>query len=176
MNESDFKRLMAQRGIKRLMAQLEVSESDFRRLLAQRERERRARETAYAALVVKYDLRSDGDPSQPFSDFLCDIPLGWLHLIEGMVCALIALGWDRQVGQMKERLGALRVYVGHHCTDAMQRLIDETERRSLTICDKCGNPGTLRPGPGIETLCNEHAEGRPAADDAFFERAGHTRR
>ncbi|MBX9693106.1 MAG: hypothetical protein K2Z81_12025, partial [Cyanobacteria bacterium] len=55
--------------------------------------------------------------------------------------------------------GALRVYTRLKTND-IQALLNEAERASYKICEECGNPGVLRYGPWIRTLCEPHAEGR----------------
>jgi len=65
-----------------------------------------------------------------------------------------------KVVQVKQKLGGLRFY-GMYQSSAMQKLIDEAEKRSFTICEACGKPGKLRVvgKHGYRTtLCAEHFE------------------
>lgn len=88
--------------------------------------------------------------------------------------------------QIKEKFGALRFYrshrlildihapsrVGsyidnnsstaysHESIDAIDAAIREAEKRSLTICEICGDPGRLRGGNWIRTLCDAHERDR----------------
>lgn len=64
-----------------------------------------------------------------------------------------------RASQVKEKWGTLRFYITHG-TDKMYDLISEAERKSATICESCGQPGTLRGSSWVETLCDECNEGR----------------
>jgi ribosomal protein L37AE/L43A len=59
-----------------------------------------------------------------------------------------------QACQVKSKFGGLRFYMTHS-TDKMEDLIRKAERRSETICEKCGQPGKMRDGGWIWTLCDE---------------------
>lgn len=56
--------------------------------------------------------------------------------------------------QVKEKFGGLRFYMGAQ-TKEMTRLIDQAERKSIKICEKCGKPGRLRKGGWWKTLCDD---------------------
>jgi hypothetical protein len=58
--------------------------------------------------------------------------------------------------QVKEKLDTLRFYVSHH-TDAIDGRIAEVQEESSRTCEICGQPGRLRSGRWIQTLCDEHA-------------------
>lgn len=60
------------------------------------------------------------------------------------------------VVQVKEKFGELRFYA-HGGNEVIQNLIDEAERKSATICERCGKPGKTRGGGWITTLCDECA-------------------
>ncbi len=115
-------------------------------------------EEQFAALVGKYDLRFANDPSLPYPAESDSCGSGWLPLIEDLVQKLIALGWNREVVQVKTKFGALRFYVAEH-TEEMEKLIAQAENRSASVCERCGKPGVLRSGPPAETLCDEHGAG-----------------
>ena len=59
--------------------------------------------------------------------------------------------------QAKEKFGLLRFYMTH-ATEQMYDMIAEAETKSGTICEDCGEPGQLRPGGWIRTLCDGCAE------------------
>lgn len=61
--------------------------------------------------------------------------------------------------QVKEKFGGLRFYYegGDEHISGMIRM---AESWAANTCEKCGNPGFLRRGGWLRTLCDEHAEGR----------------
>lgn len=59
--------------------------------------------------------------------------------------------------QIKEKFGGLRFYVGA-ASDDLFTAIDEAEKRSITMCEECGEPGRLRGLGWIRTLCDIHAD------------------
>lgn len=69
-----------------------------------------------------------------------------------------------QVLQVKEKFGALRVYISssdpglHAVCDAMGYL-------SYQTCQECGAPGKVRSGGWIRTLCDKHARAAKLAKD-----------
>jgi len=88
---------------------------------------------------------------------------GWYNLIydlssklEKLILALPEEGWkDYRACQVKEKFGMLRFYMTHS-TDEMDKLIDEAENKSATICEECGEPGKLRRGSWVRCLCDKH--------------------
>jgi hypothetical protein len=68
------------------------------------------------------------------------------------------------VVQVKEKFGGLRYYTSQH-TEEIGKLIDLFERLSYQTCEVCGNLGQARGGGWIKTLCDEHANGSPVAED-----------
>lgn len=113
-------------------------------------------------------------------DILERIPQGWLGSID------TGPGWDTiiaelhtqikqiypdySIHQIKEKFGGLRYYIGA-CPAGdefvqINSLISDAESLSYKICEQCGQPGQLRRGGWLRTLCDEHAEGRPAYEDA----------
>jgi hypothetical protein len=90
---------------------------------------------------------------------------GWYDIIKSLIDELMALGWDRRVHQVKEKLGGLRFYV-ENIPEGGEEIIRKYESLSYKLCEKCGNEGQLRGGNGqwLRTLCEEHAEGREIYD------------
>lgn len=84
---------------------------------------------------------------------------GWLGLIKGLIEESIELGWDRQICQVKEKFGGLRFYI-NSAPDEVHKLIREAEDKSYEICEQCGEPGEMRKGGWIVTLCDKHNEER----------------
>jgi hypothetical protein len=83
------------------------------------------------------------------------VGLGWLPLIERLIVRLIALGWNREVAQIKPKFGGLRFYVGV-ATDAMHEAIQEAEEESLRTCDACGLPGRFWDIGHYVVRCERH--------------------
>lgn len=63
--------------------------------------------------------------------------------------------------QVKEKFGGLRFYYhgGDAVVDGMVRM---AESWAATTCEECGNPGKMRHGGWIRTLCDKHEEERQA--------------
>ena len=57
------------------------------------------------------------------------------------------------VAQVKEKFGGLRYYVDGG-TEKIDQLIREAEKKCMTTCEKCGQPGKLRSGSWLLTLCD----------------------
>jgi hypothetical protein len=80
---------------------------------------------------------------------------GWFPLIKSLIEDLIALGWNKQVCQVKEKFGGLRFYINNGSDEIFDR-IRKAEDDSLNICEKTGKPGYLRNDNGwLVTLCDE---------------------
>jgi hypothetical protein len=76
---------------------------------------------------------------------------GWFPLLDRLVADLVALGWDRQLRNVKEKYGGLSfTIVGG--SPAMWAAIDQAEDESETICENCGADGYPRPGGWILAL------------------------
>ena len=86
--------------------------------------------------------------------FACDS--GWNELIKNLIEDLIALGWDKQTCQVKEKFGGLRFYINSGSNEIHDR-IAKAENDSYNICEKCGEEGKLRNDIGwYLTLCENH--------------------
>lgn len=91
----------------------------------------------------------------PYELFGWEIREGWVPLVEELIKDLKELGWDGTIHQIKEKWGGLRFYIGYGTEDIWNR-IEMAERKSLTICEVCGEPGELRTEGWMETLCEKH--------------------
>lgn len=91
--------------------------------------------------------------------YIAGVGNGWLGLIKELIEEAIKLGWDRQVCQIKEKFGGLRFYI-NEASDEVHKLIQEAQNKSYEICEVCGEPGKMRPGGWIVTLCDKHNEKR----------------
>ncbi len=86
---------------------------------------------------------------------------GWIPLLDRLARDLVALGWDRQVAQIKQKVGRLCFYAPRApgpAGEAFWGRIEVAARESRRTCELCSDPG--RPGrPGgdehgwIQTLC-----------------------
>lgn len=89
---------------------------------------------------------------------------GWYPLIVKLDQDLAEIDPTYEINQVKEKFGTLRYYIelsdeARANPDAQQRadeLIAEAERTSSTICEQCGQPGSLKQTVGYwyRTLCD----------------------
>jgi len=75
--------------------------------------------------------------------YICGCGNGWLGLIKDLIESCIDKGWDKQICQIKEKFGGLRFYI-NSAPREVHDLISEAENKSYTICEECGNDGSLR--------------------------------
>lgn len=81
---------------------------------------------------------------------------GWFNLIKELIEDLIALGWDKQTYQVKEKFGGLRFYINTGSKEIFDRII-KAENDSYEICERCGQKGEIRTDLGwYYTLCDNH--------------------
>jgi len=94
---------------------------------------------------------------------------GWYHLLWVLCGGLETLiqqedtetAPDYRAVQVKEKFGALRLYLDHE-TPEMTALLSLAERLSQHVCDVCGRAGRPRSGDDVErpllvrTRCDEH--------------------
>lgn len=96
-----------------------------------------------------------GDPRHTLMAFGFEVGDGWFDLLNRLSQKLEALGVVAM--QVKEKFGGLRFYIDGAPTDKADEIydaIDEAEEESLTICEKCGDPGEARGGGWVRTLCD----------------------
>lgn len=97
-------------------------------------------------------------PDRPkiVESYFFSVDIGWLQLIKDLITDLIALGWDKQVCQVKEKFGGLRFYINSGSDEIFKR-ISEAENQSYETCEVCGEKGEIRNDIGwYTTLCDEH--------------------
>lgn len=83
---------------------------------------------------------------------------GWYRLIRDLSEKIAPLGAVAE--QVKSKYGTLRFYVSFDEAEHVDEIYDaigEAEQKSATICEICGEPGTLNDGPWFSTLCEKHA-------------------
>lgn len=75
------------------------------------------------------------------------IDAGWVDLVIEAFDELIKVGWNRQLSQVKQKFGMLRIYLasqgGRDMTD-MRGVIEKYETKSASVCEKCGTHGASR--------------------------------
>jgi len=77
---------------------------------------------------------------------------GWEPLVVDMFNDMFALGWDGRLWQIKEKFGALRVYIDE-APDVVRDRVTKAEYDSMQICDTCGKEGKLWHDSWIRTMC-----------------------
>ena len=80
---------------------------------------------------------------------------GWAALVDRVFDTKPA---NIRIVQVKEKFAGLRVYTREY-DKAFQQFLYSIEDESFKICERCGEPGKVRKGGWILTLCDEHAEG-----------------
>lgn len=68
---------------------------------------------------------------------------GWWPLVDALCADLLALGWSGTFHQIKEKFGALRVYIADS-TPALEARIQAASAQSITVCERCGGPARTR--------------------------------
>jgi hypothetical protein len=114
--------------------------------------------------VVATDSRDCAGPTRTYSGAVGFVRVGWIPILDRLAEDLIALGWDRTLDQVKQKLGGLRFYPSRRdptplsadARAAISRRIDSAIEESLNTCEECSAPGR-RCDPGgrdwLETLC-----------------------
>lgn len=73
---------------------------------------------------------------------------GWFDLIWNLCEEIDKIkGPEFSVFQVKEKFGSLRFYTGgsnEENFEAIEKLIDEAENKSASICEKCGMPSEIK--------------------------------
>lgn len=96
----------------------------------------------------------------PMELFGVECGKGWYPLIEPIFKYIDEYNSSRvvtehiTVTQVKEKWGFLHIYADG-ANDELDRMIDQAENLSKTICEECGNPGSIRNINGwYWTLCD----------------------
>ncbi len=81
---------------------------------------------------------------------------GWEHLIRKVYNAKVGLGIPVGIIQVKEKFGGLRIYADYYVKE-IEDVIVEVGKESLTVCEECGNSGSLVKYNGwYKTRCENH--------------------
>jgi len=81
------------------------------------------------------------------------VGLGWMPVVEDALKKMIAVGWDRDLHQVKQKFAGLCIYIGHN-NDEIRNIIAEAKLQCYSLCEVCGK---TRERKGIRTgwaLCN----------------------
>lgn len=87
---------------------------------------------------------------------------GWFGLVERLLLEAKARGFtapEFEVAQVKEKLGGLRFHFDGGDA-AFRARVSAAEDVSFAVCEVCGQPGVLRGGGYLRTLCDVHAAQR----------------
>ena len=113
----------------------------------------------YPSLFIYLTEHGSGDLLLPIC-FGLEVGDGWYDLLDGLFAAMVQLGEDVRLTQVKEKFGRLRVYIDGG-SDAVHDLIDEHEVLSGEICEVCGKSGWLHGTNWLMVRCEEcYKEGR----------------
>jgi len=88
------------------------------------------------------------------------VGIGWHGLLKEIFDVIPA---DVRVIQVKEKIGGLRCYIDNATRETFE-IVDAICDRSYTICEDCGQPGRLRQGGWLRTLCDQHSRYKPSEE------------
>jgi len=93
-----------------------------------------------------------------FDYFECED--GWFQILWNLSEKIYLSGEVTKITCIKEKFGTLRVYfdTGFDSHDVISKLVTDAENASCGVCEMCGQPGKIRNGGWIKTLCDEHSE------------------
>jgi hypothetical protein len=89
------------------------------------------------------------------------VHIGWHGLVNKAFDKLESIPDRILVDQVKEKYGGLRIYTSP-MHDEFDKFILNLETESYKLCEICGEEGKLRGGGWYKTLCDAHADNRPA--------------
>ncbi len=95
------------------------------------------------------------DPDAAFS-----FSKGWTALLVELAAELAKMDGPPRIIGGKEKFGSLILYVDYERSQmkAVEVLKEGIRKRSVTVCEECGQPGRLRMGHGrVKTTCEAHA-------------------
>lgn len=129
-------------------------------------------------LIYRAFRRSSRYPRHPLAHWGFECGNGWFAIIdelsvwlENEARTLKAAGKRMPiVVQVKEKFGALRFYVRYfpqsRFLDELNPKLEAAGIKSATVCEVCGQPGTLRRLGYMQTLCDVHANQSGRGSDA----------
>lgn len=89
---------------------------------------------------------------------LTKVNTGWHSLVNEAYEVINSVEQPPVVLLVKEKFGGLRVYTAPYLEEIEDKLI-QIQKKSFTVCEVCGNEGSLRSKERYITLCDKHAEG-----------------
>ncbi len=98
-----------------------------------------------------------GDPAKTTMHWGMSCGDGWYHLIDKLCSHIVELDPEKKCYaiQVKEKFGTLRFYVGN-ASNEIHDAIEEAERKSSIVCERCGGEGKTRNDRGwLRTLCEK---------------------
>lgn len=114
----------------------------------------------YILQVKRVDIINTDKPFGAYEGFGIECSAGWGVLLDKL-CTDIESELDKdeqikkefRIAQIKEKFGGLRFYT-YSVSDKIDKLIDDAEERSFTVCETCGEKGELLKIRGwMLTLC-----------------------
>ena len=108
----------------------------------------------------------------------------WARLNDLELDGTRPLGHWWTLKQIKEKFGGLRIYysvggaVVDEAIEAISAALELAEARAMHTCEICGEPGMLRRGGYMQTLCGEHAteppkqKPRPRIEGTYLRKGG----
>lgn len=78
---------------------------------------------------------------------------GWYKVLRGLCVDLMAQPKPPKFTQIKEKFGTLRVYLDGYSFHS-DRVVRVAEAASAVVCEWCGEPGEMRSGSWLLTLCD----------------------
>lgn len=101
-------------------------------------------------------IKADPDFQSNLMGFGYDCGPGWDKIISDLFDKLDKIvDDDFEILQVKEKFGYLNVYTNYG-TDEIFKLIDDAMNKSATVCENCGEPGSIRLRNGwYSALCDK---------------------
>lgn len=103
-------------------------------------------------------LLSDLGISDPRCGFW--IGIGWIPVVREAFEKAILAGWDKNLGQVKEKFNQLRIYWNHNNPD-VEMIFIEAEKKCDLLCEECGSKRE-ESGRGVGrpqcNLCNSYEQ------------------
>jgi hypothetical protein len=83
---------------------------------------------------------------------------GWLGILQRLFETLIALGWDKNFINVKEKFGGMSIFLDNLPENGFHFVV-EAERETFKVCEVCGEPGEQNRINGwVHTLCEKHRD------------------